>query len=183
MATNLRLFFVATNAFKSYNIFQRVYGPNARYLNIYTTDDLRGQEQQFFATKYKNPNNDSIWTAPSADDRGCWYYFDEEAVLKTGRGTKDWNIYRYAETLLDAAESLVQSGGTVTPEAAGYLAMVQARALGKTQAALTTELSALSKEAFIEACWTERLREFPLEYKLWDDCLRTKKFPDISATD
>lgn len=173
----------ATNAFKSYNIFQRVYGPNARYLNIYTADDLRGQEQQFFATKYKNPNNDSIWTAPSADDRGCWYYFDEEAVLKTGRGTKDWNIYRYAETLLDAAESLVQSGGTVTPEAAGYLAMVQARALGKTQAALTTELSALSKEAFIEACWTERLREFPLEYKLWDDCLRTKKFPDISATE
>jgi hypothetical protein len=61
--------------------------------------------------------------------------------------------------------------------------MVQARALGKTQAELTTALSALTKEAFIEACWTERLREFPLEYKIWDDCLRTKKFPDVSATE
>ena len=29
---------------------------------------------------------------------------------------------------------------------------------------------------------TERLREFPLEMKIWDDCVRTGKFPQISAT-
>lgn len=28
----------------------------------------------------------------------------------------------------------------------------------------------------------ERLREFPLEMKIWDDCVRTGKFPQISAT-
>ena len=37
-------------------------------------------------------------------------------------------------------------------------------------------------QAFIEECWTERLREFPLEMKIWDDCVRTGKFPQISAT-
>lgn len=54
---------------------------------------------------------------------------------------------------------------------------------GKTVAQLTSELQSLSKEAFIQACWTERLREFPLEYKMWDDCVRTKKFPVISKTE
>ena len=35
---------------------------------------------------------------------------------------------------------------------------------------------------YIEECWKERLREFPLEMKMWDDCLRTNKFPVISTT-
>jgi excinuclease ABC subunit A len=38
------------------------------------------------------------------------------------------------------------------------------------------------KQAFIEACWTERLREMPLEMKMWDLCVRTGKFPNISET-
>jgi len=40
----------------------------------------------------------------------------------------------------------------------------------------------MGKQAFIEECWKERLREFPLEMKMWDDCLRTNKFPVISTT-
>ena len=40
----------------------------------------------------------------------------------------------------------------------------------------------MNKQTFIEECWKERLREFPLEMKIWDDCLRTGKFPNISAT-
>ena len=43
---------------------------------------------------------------------------------------------------------------------------------GKTVAAITADLQKLGKQAFIEECWTERLREFPLEFKIWDDCLR-----------
>ena len=39
----------------------------------------------------------------------------------------------------------------------------------------------MSKQAFIEECWKERLREFPLEFKIWDDCVRTMKFPSISS--
>ncbi|MEO3238530.1 RagB/SusD family nutrient uptake outer membrane protein, partial [Parabacteroides distasonis] len=104
--------------------------------------------------------------------------------LNTGKGTKDWNIYRYAEALLAGAESIAQSEG-VTSEAAGYLAQVQARSNmdGKSVEEISSELMKLSKQAFIEACWTERLREFPLEYKIWDDCTRTGMFPVISETD
>lgn len=182
----------ATGVFDKYAITERVCGPVGRYLNVYTENDLRGKEKQFFATSYTNPVNGKTWTMPVAagltkdnpsyyDQIGCWYYFDEEAMENTGRGTKDWNIYRYAETLLDAAEAIAQSTG-VNAEAAGYLAQVQSRALGQSVETLTAELQKLSKEKFIEACWTERLREFPLEFKIWDDCVRTGKFPVISNT-
>ena len=82
------------------------------------------------------------------------------------------------------AESIAQSEG-VTSEAAGYLAQVQARSNmdGKSVEEISSELMKLSKQAFIEACWTERLRVFPLEYKIWDDCTRTGMFPVISETD
>ena len=68
--------------------------------------------------------------------------------------------------------------------AAGYLAQVKARANmeGKDASTIASELQRLGKQAFIEECWKERLREFPLEMKIWDDCVRIGKFPQISAT-
>lgn len=168
--------------FGTYAISQRVHGPNDRYLNIYETNDLRRQPNQFFHWTYTNPNTGKVWNSVG-NAACCWYYYDEEALLTTGRGTKDWNIYRYAEALLDAAESIAQSTG-VTAEAAGYLAQVKARANmeGKTVEAIAAELQSLGKDAFIQACWTERLRELPLEFKMWDMCVRTGMFPNISET-
>lgn len=172
----------ATAVFDKYSIFQMVYGPTNRYLNVYPANDLRIQPYQFFHWEYTNPVNNKTWKA--SDNAGCWYYFDENAMLNTGKATKDWNIYRYAEALLVGAEAIAQSEG-VTAEAAGYLAQIKARAdmNGKTAAQYTTELQALSKDDFIRECWTERLREFPLEFKIWDDCIRTGMFPVISETD
>ncbi len=178
----------ATSTFGTYSIFQRVYGPSNRYLNVYASNDLRIQNEQFFHWTYTNPNTGKTWAAPKNQDgtyqyAGCWYYYDADALLSTGKASKDWNFFRYAEALLDAAECIAQTSG-VTPEAAGYLAQVQARAntTGQSVADITTQLQSLQKEDFIEACWTERLREFPLEFKMWDDCLRTGKFPVISET-
>ena len=87
-------------------------------------------------------------------------------MLNTGKGGKDWNIYRYAETLLDAAESIAQSTG-VTADAARYLAEIKARANmdGKTVDEIAADLQTLGKQAFIEECWNERLREMPLELR------------------
>jgi hypothetical protein len=171
----------AASVFGTYAIFERPYGPVDRYLNVYTEDDLRIQPNQFFHWTYTNPNNGQIWSSESA---GCWYYYDENALLSTGRGTKDWNFFRYAEALLVAAESIAQTSG-VTAEAAGYVAQIKARSsmTGKTVAEYTTELQGMPKDAFIQECWTERLREFPLEFKIWDDCVRTGKFPVISETE
>lgn len=170
----------ATSIFGTYAIFERVYGPTNRFLNVYEEDDLRIQPNQFYHWEYTNPNNGDRWTS---DVAGVWYYYDEEALLSTGRGTQDWNIYRYAEAVLIAAEAIAQSSG-VNAEAAGFLAEIKARAdmNGKSVAAYTTELQALSVEDFVKECWKERLRELPLEFKMWDDCLRTGMFPVISAS-
>ncbi len=170
----------ANNLFSTYVTSARTHGPLDRYLNVYKKNDLRIQPNQFFHWEYTNPNTGAKWSSELA---GCWYYFDEEAMLSTGKGTKDWNIYRYAEALLDAAESIAQSEG-VTSEAVNYLAQVQARANmeGKSVDQIAQELQSLSKDAFIQTCWTERLREMPLEFKMWDMCIRTGMFPDISET-
>ena len=155
----------ATAIFGTYSIFERTYGPTNQFLNVYAANDLRIQPNQFFHWNYTNPDNGKTWTAPE-NACGCWFWYDEDALLNTGRSTKDRDIFRYAE-------------------AAGYLAQVKARANmeGKTVAAITADLQKLGKQAFIEECWTERLREFPLEFKIWDDCLRTGKFPVISSTE
>ena len=112
--------------FGTYAITQKVHGPNDRYLNIYESNDLRRQPNQFYHWTYTNPKTGKVWNSVG-NAACCWYYYDEDALLTTGRGTKDWNVYRYAEALLDAAESIAQSTG-VTAEAAGYLAQVKARA-------------------------------------------------------
>ena len=86
-----------------------------------------------------------------------------------------------AEALVSGAEAIAQSEG-VTADAARYLAEVKARASmdGEDVSTIASRLQGMSKQAFIEECWKERLREFPLEMKIWDLCLRTQKFPSIS---
>jgi hypothetical protein len=171
----------AVSVFDKYAIFERVFGPTKQFLNVYDTKDLRIQPNQFFHWKYTNPNTGKVWESTEA---GVWYYFDEQALLTTGKATKDWNFYRYPEALLIAAEAIAKSG-SVTAEAAGYLAQVKARANteNKTVADFTSELQGLSVDNFVKECWIERLREFPLEFKMWDDILRTKMFPVISTTE
>jgi hypothetical protein len=170
----------AVSVFDKYSIFERVFGPTKQFLNVYDVKDLRIQPNQFFHWKYTNPINGKVWESTEA---GIWYYFDEQALLTTGKATKDWNFYRYPEALLIAAEAIAKSG-SVTAEAAGYLAQVKARANteGKTVAQFTSDLQALSVTDFVKECWIERLREFPLEFKMWDDIVRTKMFPVISTT-
>lgn len=163
-----------------YAITVNVYRASNGFFNVYNpTQDIRGQEQQFFFTKYKRPDLPIEDLGELAD----WYYFDEAAMLNTGRGTKDFNIYRYSQVLLIAAEAIAQSTG-VSAEAAGYLAQVKARAslTGKTATEYQTELLSLSKDAFIKEVWVEKLRELPLEFKLWDDIIRTRQYPQFSAT-
>lgn len=166
--------------FDTYSLWVNVYGVSNRFMNIYDEDDLRAQPNQFFHWSYTNPNTGQSITFESPCN---WYWYDETAVLETAQGTKDWNFFRYAETLLSAAECIAQTEG-VTAEAAGYLAQVKARANmeGEDAGTIAATLQGMGQQAFIEECWKERLREFPLEFKAWDDCVRTMKFPNISTT-
>ena len=165
-----------------YSIAQRIYGPVPYYLNVYNDGDMRALPNQFFHWTFVNPNEPTeVWNADPAIGPGAWFFYTEDDMFKVGSSPKDRDIYRYAEALLLAAEAIAQSG--TVAEAAPYLAKVQARAnMNETEEAITAKLAALSKEAFVEECWRERLRELVFDFKIWDDCVRTGKFPVISKT-
>ena len=173
-------------AFKGakYQIAERIYGPIPSYLNVYEEGDMRALPNQFYHWTFTNPNDPTqVWERTEEEGPGAWFFYTYEDMFQNGYSAKDRDLYRYAEALLIGAEAIAQSSG-VTAEAANYLAQIKARANmeGKTVATIATELQALSKEAFIEECWKERLRELPFDFKIWDDCIRTQKFPVISET-
>jgi hypothetical protein len=160
--------------FTSWVIMKNVYGVTKTVYNAYDPSDLRVAEKQYFYASYEDYSfrfeGLPTQTAPVCN----WFYFEDDALLEGAKPDKDKPILRYAEVLLIAAEAIAQAEG-VTSEAAGYLAQVRGRA------GLPVDgLSALSKEAFIQEIWAERLREFPLEFKVWDDIQRTRKYPQTS---
>ena len=165
-----------------YSIAERIYGPIPSYLNVYEEGDMRALPNQFYHWEFSHPDKPSLtWKREVKDGPGAWYFYTYEDMLVNGYSSKDRDIYRYAEALLLAAEAIAQSG--TVADAAPYLAKVKARAyMNETEATLTAKLAAMSKEAFVEECWKERLRELPFDFKIWDDCVRTKKFPKISTT-
>lgn len=166
-----------------YSNTNNIYRPIEALLNVYDPEnDLRIQEKQFFHTTFTY-TKDGKETTVKFDHPSPYIWYEEAAVMETGKGSKDYAIYRYAEVLLIAAEAIAQSEG-VTAEAVGYLADVRSRAYTKqSRADIINSLSGLSKEAFTQEVWTERIRELMLEDKLWNDIQRTRMYPVTSDTD
>lgn len=162
-----------------YSITNNAYKPTKELLWIYDdVKDLRIQEKQFFHSKLTYLNDGTEITKVFETAPYLWH--DDEALFETGKTDKDIVVYRYAEALLIAAEAIAKTEG-VTDEAIGYLADVRSRAYWQTDIKdIITELTGLSTEIFIQQVWTERLREFSLEYKIWSDIQRTRKFPVTS---
>lgn len=164
----------------AYSLTNDAYRPIEEYLNVYDPEkDLRIQEKQFFHTsemltdKSGNLREYKFVTCP-------YIWYNEEAMTKSAKSSKDLALYRYAEVLLIAAEAIAQSEG-VTTEAIGYLADVRARAYTTTDRSdIVSSLSSLSKEAFIQEVWVERMRELVFEMRTWSDIQRTRMYPVTS---
>lgn len=160
-----------------YSVTNNAYQPTKELLWIYDeVKDLRIQEKQFFHSHLTYLDNDGTEITKTFET-APYLWHDDEALFETGKTGKDIVVYRYAEVLLIAAEAIAKTEG-VTPEAIGYLTDVRSRAYWQTDRNdIVAGLTGLSTEAFIQQVWTERLREFSLEYKIWSDIQRTRKFP------
>jgi hypothetical protein len=169
----------ATWGIFQYSITNNAYRPVEELLRIYDPeDDLRIQEKQFFHSSVTYMEGDEEVTKTFETSPYLWH--DDKALFETGRGGKDVAVYRYAELLLIAAEAIARSEG-VTDEAVEYLADVRSRAywqMDRTE--IENNLSAMSTDDFVKEVWIERLRELPLEYRVWSDVQRTRKFPVTS---
>lgn len=149
------------------------YRPINRFIQMYDPDeDLRVQNQQLFYNSFERDGqryNFGEW-AP-------YLWFEEDAIFNTGRGGRDTRVYRYADVLLIAAEAIALSEG-VTDEAISYLADVRSRAYWQTdRSEIVASLTGLSEQEFVEEVWKERLRELALNFKIWSDIQRTRKYP------
>lgn len=146
------------------DVLYNAYLPCNMLFNSYAPADIRGMEKQFFFRNYTDATN----VTHTLNNIGNWAWFDETG-LKNGRdGDNNMPMIRYAEILLIAAEGLARTGQEV--EARGYLNQVRKRA------GLADETAA--GNALIQSILTERLHEFPLEFKIWDDIRRTRLYPE-----
>ncbi len=172
---------VASWGIFKYSITNNVYRPGETVLNFYDkSKDLRGQEKQYFFSEYSYVKKGEYITQ-KLEEPCCWFFYDEKALLETGESEKDVAIFRYAETLLVAAEAIAQSEG-VTEEAVNYLAQVRSRAYQQDVEMVAADLRTLSKDEFVKEVWMERLRELFPECRLWDDIQRTRQYPVATAS-
>lgn len=166
-----------------YSITNNAYRPVKEYMNVYDkSKDLRAQQGQYFSYSITYEKDGQVITYDIPEDKSpaahLWY--EENAALVTGNCDKDFTIYRFAEVLLIAAEAIAQSEG-VTAEAVRYLTDVRARAYTETpRTEIETYLSGLSKDAFVQEVWMERMRELVYEFRIWDDIQRTRMYPVTS---
>lgn len=85
-----------------------------------------------------------------------------------------YNLYRYADVLLIAAEAIAETDGA-TPEAIGYVNQIRQRARfngAKTTSFPVDVLSGISNADFIQLLREERRLEFAFEFKRWYDIKR-----------
>ncbi len=169
--------------FPKYSISNNAYQPDTVLQALYSTDDIRYEENQYFHRTYTTSNavdaNKNPITYLLANGTAIPnFWWEKEASLSTGVSTKDQVHYRLAEMYLIAAEALVMKDNAVTDEAAGYLATIMARASRtKDASTIKTSLMALSKQKFIEEVWKEKIRELIFENKIWNDITRTRQYP------
>lgn len=139
------------------------YLPCDMLLKSYAPEDIRGHEKQFFFNEY----TDATGVKHVLDQTGTWYWFDEVPLMEGHSSDLNINNWRYSEVLLIAAEGYARAG--VEGTARGYLNQVRKRA------GLADETA--SGDALIQSILTERIHEFPVEFKIWDDIRRTRLYP------
>lgn len=136
-----------------------------QFIDTYGPDDKRAKPRVFFYNKYT-----------ASDDRTdtvhfhhyyVYKYFNKNAVRNTAKSGLNWPVIRYAEVLLNYAESSNEVSGP-SPEAYKAINKIRARAG-------ISNLSGLTKQGFRKAVWMERYHEFYLENKIWFLMVRTRK--------
>jgi len=162
----------------AYALTNGAYQPVNAFLWGYDPEnDLRVQEKQYFHTTLTLENGNVVTFAPSP-----YIWHDDQAMFETASSGKDVVMYSYADVLLIAAEAKAKSQG-VTAEAVDYLTQVKGRAYWKEDMQqIKAELSSLPPNEFVEEVWEERYRELVFEFRLWFDMVRTRKYPETSAS-
>jgi len=154
------------------DVLYSAYLPCNMIIDSYDPADIRAHEKQFFFREY----TDATKVSHSLNNIGNWAWFDEKALISGHDGDYNMPTFRYSEILLIAAEGLARTNheDNAVGGAKFYLNQVRKRAgLGNETA---------TGDALIQSILTERLHEFPLEFKIWDDIRRTRLYPEADGS-
>lgn len=137
--------------------------PTPSLLDSYDDNDLRAQDHGYYYQSFQV--GDKSYTFPWA----VYKHFDKNLTVAGIAGSgKDFPIMRYPEVLLIYAEAQNEADGA--PNAAAYSAINSIRARAGVD-----DLAGLSRSAFTEAVWKERVWELSSENVVWFDMVRTQK--------
>ena len=148
------------------DVMYNAYLPCKMLIDSYDYRDVRGMEKQFFFKEFE----DKTGVTHSLNEVGNWFWFDENVLTSGHDGDLNMPIFRYSEVLLIAAEGYARVGNDNA--ARSYINQVRTRA--------GLDGLTCSGEQLVNAILTERLHEFPLEFKIWDDIRRTRLYPQAS---
>lgn len=153
------------------DVLYNAYLPCNMIINSYAPEDIRGHEKQYFFRKY----TDATGITHDLNNIGNWMWFDEKVLTEGHDGDNNIPVMRYSEVLLIAAEGLARTGHEANTEGGALYYLNQVR----KRAGLPDETA--TGDALIQSILTERLHEFPLEFKVWDDIRRTRLYPEADG--
>jgi hypothetical protein len=157
------------------SVLENMYHVDNAIISSYATDDVRGMEKNFFFREYTS-QEDSTYQCNEWDN---WLWFEESAMIANKTSSLNFPVFRLSEVYLIAAEALLKQASPNAPKAKGYLEEVRKRAF--TVNGVLSPGYSVPATITIDDILTERLHEFPLEFKVWDDIRRTRLYPQVNS--
>ena len=157
------------------SVLANMYHVSDPIIQSYTAGDVRAMEKNFFFQAYTS----SQGTVFNCNQYDNWFWFDDYAMINTVGSSLNFPVFRLSEIYLIAAEALLKQSAANEPKAKEYLGIVRKRAF--TVGGVTGEGYALPATITLDDILTERLHEFPLELKIWDDIRRNRLYPQAQA--
>lgn len=159
----------------SVNVAFNAYQPSELLQSLYSEEDIRGKDRQFFHSFFKvQEGNKTVFEVFSL---APYFWLQGEGKRVVNPSMPQIGLYRYAEVLLMLSEALLHTEGG-REEAIDCLLDVRLRAIPSlSRDVAKAELMAFSLEELLQEVWMERLRELVLEMKMGYDIIRTGLYP------
>jgi hypothetical protein len=158
-----------------HSVLQNLYHVHNEVIESYAANDVRAMEKNFFFQNYISAE-DSTYDCEQYDN---WFWFDAAAMVAGKGSSLNFPVFRMAEVYLIAAEAYLKQASPNQAKADEYVAKVRDRAFtvsGTLASGYTSPASVT-----IDDILTERLHEFPLELKVWDDIRRNRLYPQAQT--
>jgi hypothetical protein len=163
-----------TNVFSA-AVLSNMYHVSDPVIKSYVSGDVRVMEKNFFFQHYTSDEGITY----NCNQYDNWFWFEDQGMITNKNSSLNFPVFRFADAYLIAAEALLKQSSPNQSKARGYLETVRKRAF--TVNGVLSSSYSLPATITIDDVLTERLHEFPLELKVWDDIRRNRLYPQLQS--